>query len=102
MSASRFPLQHSSSDQRLRSSIAIPQPRPKSAQQQTAMTDKQSNKVDMYNAVGLFYTTNQTVIDTVNARVTAFGRLNTNRTALASAIGGQSIKTSGPQRTINS
>lgn len=59
------------------------------------MTDKQSNKVDMYNAVGLFYTTNQTVIDTVNARVTAFGRLNTNRTALASAIGGQSIKTSG-------
>ena len=73
-------------------------PRPKSAQHHTAMTDKQSNKVDMYNAVGLFYTTNQAVIDTVNARVTAFGRLNTNRTALASAIGGQSIKTSGPTK----
>jgi hypothetical protein len=73
-------------------------PRPKNAQQQTAMTDKQSNKVDMYNAVGLFYTTHQAVIDTVNARVTAFGRLNTNRTALASAIGGQSIQTSGPTK----
>jgi hypothetical protein len=73
----------------------LPDQRPKSAQQQTAMTDKQSNKVDMYNAVGLFYTTNQAVMDTVTARVTAFGRLNTNRTALASAIGGQSIKTSG-------
>ena len=49
----------------------------------------------MYNTTGLFHSENQLIIDLVPARATAFARLNTNRTALAAAIGGQSVQTTG-------
>ncbi|MCF8258762.1 MAG: carboxypeptidase-like regulatory domain-containing protein [Flavobacteriales bacterium] len=62
------------------------------------MTDKQSNQVDMYNAVGLFYTTNQTVIDSLAARADAFTQFNTNRAKLNTAISGQTLKTTGPTK----
>jgi len=49
----------------------------------------------MYNAVGLFYTDNQTTIDLVTARTNAFAQFNLNRVALNTAIAGQSLSTTG-------
>jgi len=59
------------------------------------MTDKQSNYLDMYGVVLTLYTANQAVIDTVAARATAFGALQTNVTAINTNIANQSLVVTG-------
>ena len=59
------------------------------------MTDSQSNKLDMYNVVFNYYTTNQTIIDAVPARQTAFGQLGLNIALINKEIAGQSSNTTG-------
>jgi hypothetical protein len=59
------------------------------------MTDAQSNRLDMFNLVSEFYTTNQAVIDTVNARTAAFTAHNTNRATILANLSGQTSNTRG-------
>jgi hypothetical protein len=59
-------------------------------QQLEIMTDRQSNLLDMYGVVLKLYTSQQAVIDSVAARATAFGTLQSNVTAINAQIGNQS------------
>ncbi len=59
------------------------------------MTDAQSNRLDMFNLVSEFYSANQAVIDTVNARTAAFTAHNANRDAIQLNLSAQTSNTRG-------
>ena len=59
------------------------------------MTTEQSNYYDMFLAVEKFYADNQTVLDSVLARKTAFGKLKLTNPKIGEALGKQSIPGTG-------
>ncbi len=59
------------------------------------MNDRQSNWLDMFRAVNMFYLANQAVIDAVPARTTAFAQHQTNITNIEIKAGLRSTTTTG-------